>query len=118
MGKRLKPGDQVFCTLGAANHDPAVFPDPERFDLRRANASDHLAFGAGPHFCIGYALALAEGRIAPASRVRGVPRIAGDPVRSAEFLPITRLMGFTHLPVVKGRDETCHVTACGAPTRG
>jgi cytochrome P450 len=101
-GKRMKPGDQVFCMLGAANHDPAVFPDPERFDLRRANASDHLAFGAGPHFCIGYALALAEGRIALRRLFETFPGLRADPARPAEFLPITRLMGFTHLPVVSG----------------
>lgn len=101
-GKQMKPGEQVFCMLGAANHDPAVFPDPERFDLRRANASDHLAFGAGPHFCIGYALALAEGRIALRRLFEAFPGLRADPAQSAEFLPVTRLMGFTHLPVVTG----------------
>lgn len=49
---------------GAANKDPDVFGDPDRFDIHRANAKKHLTFAHGPHFCAGAGLARAEGRIA------------------------------------------------------
>ena len=63
-GKTLKAGDTVRVGLGAANRDPAAFPDPERFDIRRRMDVPPLSFGAGPHFCIGAALARYETRLA------------------------------------------------------
>ena len=63
-GKTLRAGDTVRVGLGAANRDPEVFPDPDRFDIRRQMASPPLSFGAGPHFCIGAALARFEARLA------------------------------------------------------
>jgi hypothetical protein len=62
-GKTLKAGDAVRVGLGAANRDPAVYDDPDRFDIRRRPAAPSLAFGAGPHFCIGSALARFEARL-------------------------------------------------------
>jgi len=63
-GKTLKAGDTVRVGLGAANRDPEAFPDPERFNIRRRMAVPPLSFGAGPHFCIGAALARFEARLA------------------------------------------------------
>jgi cytochrome P450 len=63
-GKTLRAGDTVRVGLGAANRDPAVFADPDRFDIRRKAAVPALSFGAGPHFCIGAALARFEARLA------------------------------------------------------
>ncbi len=63
-GKTLSAGDTVRVGLGAANRDPAVFPDPDRFDITRKPAVPALSFGAGPHFCIGSALARFEARLA------------------------------------------------------
>jgi len=58
-GCTIRAGQRVIVLLGAANRDPAQFPDPERFDITRAPAA-HLAFGGGPHFCLGAALSRAE----------------------------------------------------------
>ncbi len=63
-GKTLRAGDTVRVGLGAANRDPAAFPDPGRFDITRRPSVPALSFGAGPHFCIGSALARFEARLA------------------------------------------------------
>jgi cytochrome P450 len=55
--------DTVNCMLGAANRDPSVFTDPNRFDLDRANSRRHLGFATGTHACLGAHLAKAEVRI-------------------------------------------------------
>jgi cytochrome P450 len=60
----VSKGDFIFVRYAAANRDPAHFPDPDRFDLRRENASEHLAYGHGIHFCIGAMLARKEMLIA------------------------------------------------------
>jgi len=59
-GAQIKKGEWVALFFGAANHDPAVFEDPERLDLDRPNIRQHLAFGHGLHFCLGAPLARLE----------------------------------------------------------
>jgi len=63
-GTAIPKGAIVVLRFGAANRDPAQFPDPDRLDAGRANARGHLAFGAGPHFCLGNQLSRGELRIA------------------------------------------------------
>lgn len=62
-GRPVGQGELVLVYLAAANRDPAVFPDPNRFDIERDNAGRHLAFSGGRHFCLGAALARAEGEV-------------------------------------------------------
>jgi cytochrome P450 len=59
----------VWAMLAAANRDPARFPNPDAFDIGRADG-DHLAFGGGAHFCLGYHLAELEARAAIGTLVR------------------------------------------------
>jgi cytochrome P450 len=61
-GQAIPANEQVIIWYASANRDPAVFPDPMTFDLRRDNAGRHLAFGVGPHFCLGASLARLEAR--------------------------------------------------------
>ena len=56
-GQKIAKGDKIYLSYPAANRDPAMFPDPHRFDITRKNANRHLAFGSGPHFCLGARLA-------------------------------------------------------------
>ena len=59
-GVKIPAGSLVHVCAGAANRDPKVFPDPDRFDIFRDNAKKHIGFGSGPHVCIGQHLARIE----------------------------------------------------------
>lgn len=61
-GRTIREGDWVALFFAAANHDPAMFPDPEVFDITRPNLNKQLTFGVGIHHCLGSALARMEGR--------------------------------------------------------
>ena len=63
--KRLARGERVFAMMNAANRDPAIFADPDRFDVARS-PNKHLTFAAGIHFCLGAPLARLEAQIAVA----------------------------------------------------
>ena len=59
-GQKMGPGEKVVMWYGAANRDPAIFSNPDQFDIERVNADKHLAFGIGRHTCIGKPVALMQ----------------------------------------------------------
>ena len=81
-GARIQAGDQVTVSIAGANRDPAVFGDPDRFDVRRPNSAKHLAFAYGPHFCLGAHLARLEAQIAVETLLDRLPRLRLDPRHS------------------------------------
>jgi cytochrome P450 PksS len=98
-GKAIGAGELVYLSLGAANRDPEVFAEPERFDIGRAD-NRHLAFGAGRHACLGMTLARRELEIALGRMVRRMPRLRLDqerPVRRRSNSLVFR--GLESLPV-------------------
>jgi cytochrome P450 len=82
MGDEVVEGEMVAALVGAANRDPAVFPDPDRFQVDRPGAEAHLSFGAGIHFCLGRRVGLQSGMLALSSLIRRFPelRLAERPV--------------------------------------
>ena len=78
---RIGARDLVVVSIAGANRDPAVFPEPDRFDVRRPNARLHAAFAAGPHVCIGMHLARLEAHTAVGRALERLPGLAldGDP---------------------------------------
>jgi len=100
-GRRIERGELVVVYLAAANRDPAVFPDPHRFDIERPNAGRHLAFSGGRHFCVGSALARAEGEVGLRTFFERFPdaRAAGTGSRRNTRV----LRGWAALPVALGR---------------
>jgi cytochrome P450 len=96
-GKVLRAGQIVLLVLGAANRDPEEFPDPDRLDVGRQD-NKHIAFGLGPHFCLGAPLARLEGRIVFEALIHGAPGIHldGPPPRHRQNF---NLRGLESLPV-------------------
>ncbi|MGY4926629.1 cytochrome P450 [Streptomyces sp. 900105755] len=79
----IRRGDLVSVSLTGANRDPAVFTDPDRFDIRRAEARLQLAFAHGPHHCLAAHLARLETRIALQRLLERLPGLRLDPQQSA-----------------------------------
>ncbi|MDO9290638.1 MAG: cytochrome P450 [Hydrogenophaga sp.] len=98
-GVDLPAGALVTLCIGAANRDPAQFPDPETLDLRRAT-NKHLAFGFGIHQCAGLSLARLEGRIAIGRFLQRFPdyRLSAAPTRGGR----ARFRGFLNAPFKLG----------------
>lgn len=89
----IPAGTQIFLSLGAANHDPAVFDNPESFDIRRANAAAHISFGRGIHFCLGKRLATMEAVILLETLGTRAPGLDFAPDRTLSYIPNFTLRG-------------------------
>jgi cytochrome P450 len=99
-GARIKRDEMVVVYLAAANRDPEVFPDPHRFDIERANAGKHLAFSGGRHFCLGAALARAEGEVGLQTFFERFPQVRAAGAGSRRDTRVLR--GWSRLPVRLG----------------
>jgi cytochrome P450 len=97
-GARVRAGDLVIVSLSAANRDPAVFEDPDRYDIHRANAADHLAFAIGPHYCLGVHLTTLQTTLAlgmllqrfPGVHATGpLPPVTGFVFRKPPSVPVS-----------------------------
>jgi len=82
-GREVSKGQTISTIIGAANRDPAQFPDPDRLDITRQE-NRHLAFAFGPHFCLGAALARMEGQIAIGTMLQRLPQLQLEPPLSPE----------------------------------
>jgi cytochrome P450 len=89
-------GGVILMLLAAAGRDPAVFAEPDVFDLRRSNAAGHLAFAAGAHFCLGAPLARLEATVALQEIAR---RVAGAELADLAYKPNVNLRGPSRLLV-------------------
>ena len=96
-GTSVAKGESVLCLLGAANRDPAAYPDPDRLDIARPNIRP-LSFGGGIHFCLGAQLARIEGEIAIATLLRRLPNLRLDDPEHADWRQTFVLRGLNRLP--------------------
>jgi cytochrome P450 len=94
--QQICKGEKVVMYYGAANRDPEVFDDPERFDITR-RPNPHVAFGVGTHFCMGSHIARLEMRVTLEEFLRRFPGVslAGPPER----LPSNFISGIDRLPL-------------------
>jgi cytochrome P450 len=96
-GVKVPRGAVMVGMLVGANRDPAVFADPETFDVARENARDHVSFSAGRHYCLGAALARMEGEVGLRTLFERYPDLRVE--RGAVRRPTRILRGYEHLPV-------------------
>ncbi|BCI51223.1 cytochrome P450 [Mycolicibacterium litorale] len=99
-GMPVRRGELIIIHLAGANRDPKVFDDPHRFDVERDNAGKHLSFSGGRHFCLGAALARAEGEVGLRTFFERFPdaRLAGSGSRRDTRV----LRGWSTLPIALG----------------
>jgi len=96
-GIPMPKGQSVICLLGAANRDPAVYAEPDRLDIKRADIRP-LSFGGGIHYCLGAQLARIEAEIAISTLLRRLPGLRLDDVDHADWRQTFVLRGLNKLP--------------------
>ncbi len=97
-GITLKRGENIINLLGAANRDPEVFADPDKFDVGRKEARNLVSFGGGIHHCLGAQLARIEGEIAIGTLLRRLPNLKLDNAETPDWRPTFTLRGVKTLP--------------------
>ena len=98
-GMKIPNGSVVQLRYAAANRDPKKFPDPDKFDIDRANARTHLSFGKGPHMCVGNMLSRKEMLVAFDELLERLDNFAVADENAIRILPNILLRGVTHLPI-------------------
>jgi len=98
-GKTIEAGQMLKMLYPAANRDPRIFERPDEFDIRRPTNPPHIAFGLGPHLCLGMSLARLELRVLLEELMATLPDIRIDPRRPPVARPSSFIRGF----------ETAHV---------
>jgi cytochrome P450 len=99
-GVPLAADTHTIALVVAANRDPAVFEDPDRFDVRRENARKYISFSYGKHFCLGFNLAKLEAEIAIRAMLERLPNVRVDPehpLPPMHGISIRRPSGGVHL---------------------
>lgn len=92
-GVEVPAGAKLLLLLGAANHDPARFDDPESFDVTRTDVKGHIAFGKGIHYCLGAALVRLELRIVLEHLVSRLPSLRLVPGQELRYTPNVAFRG-------------------------
>lgn len=99
-GVPVRRGTQLMCLIGSANRDPERFTDPDRFDITRTNAGEHLAFSSGAHYCLGAPLARLEGEIALRALAERAPKLRPTAMPTRRNTLVVRAL--TDFPVISG----------------
>ena len=98
-GQLIPKGAMIQVLMASADHDEAIFPDAETFDPQRGKGNRHIAFGHGPHFCLGAPVARLDTRIALEHLSQRLPSLRMVPGQEISYTPSIIFQGFKHLLV-------------------
>jgi cytochrome P450 len=114
-GVTIPAGARCLVLIGTAGHDPAVFPEPDVFDPGRERLTQHVAFGAGPHYCLGAALARLELTTALREMARRLPQLTLHSGHQRWFKPSAASRQDITLPASTGATGHCPIAHPATP---